>query len=152
MGKKGKERAKERREKRLQQISELRKVPISPRRRWWSSETVAVVTGANRGIGFEIARQLASYGLHVIMASRDAERGRHVAEMLQNESLNVISHQLDISDQISVESFSKWVILNYGGIDILVSEKLGLLCVLEIFFFCYRIVSFLLFPFYSLYG
>ncbi|KAI0510588.1 hypothetical protein KFK09_011195 [Dendrobium nobile] len=122
MGKKGKERAKEKREKRLQQISELRKVPISPRLRWWSSETVAVVTGANRGIGFEIARQLASYGLHVIMASRDAERGRHVAEMLHNEGLNVISHQLDISDQISVESFSKWVVLNYGGIDILVNN------------------------------
>lgn len=98
--------------------------------RWWSSETVAIVTGPNRGIGFEIAHQLAAYGLHVIMASRDAERGRQVAEMLQNEGLNVKSHQLDISDQASVESFSKWVVLNYGGIDILV-----------------RIMSLLIFPF-----
>ncbi|XP_020586268.1 carbonyl reductase [NADPH] 1-like isoform X2 [Phalaenopsis equestris] len=122
MGKKGKERAKERREKRLQEISELRKKPILTGNRWWSSETVAVVTGANRGIGFEIARQLAAYGLHVIMASRDAERGRQVAEMLQNEGLSVNSHQLDISNQASVESFSKWVVLNYGAIDILVNN------------------------------
>ncbi|KAG0497244.1 hypothetical protein HPP92_001935 [Vanilla planifolia] len=122
MGKKGKERAKERREKRRQEISELRKVPVSPRYRWWSSETIAVVTGANRGIGFEIARQLAVYGLHVVMTYRDAERGRQAAEELRKECLSISSHQLDMTDPASVASFADWVMLQYAGIDILVNN------------------------------
>lgn len=122
MGKKGKEKAKERREQRLQEICELRKLPISPSQRWWNSETVAVVTGANRGIGLEISRQLAARGLRVVMASRDSERGRRAAELLQNEGLNVKSYQLDVSDQASVESFSKEIVIDYGGIDILINN------------------------------
>lgn len=122
MGKEGKKRAKEKREQRQLEISELRKLPISPRQRWWSSNTVAVVTGANRGIGLEISRQLAVFGLHVVMASRDTERGCQAADILQKEGLNVKSYQLDVSDQASVESFSKLVALIYGGIDILVNN------------------------------
>ncbi|KAK8916586.1 (+)-neomenthol dehydrogenase [Platanthera zijinensis] len=122
MGKKGKERAKERREQRRQEICELRKVPISPSQRWWNSETVAVVTGANRGIGLEISRQLAAHGLRVVMASRDSERGRRAAEILQNDGLNVKSYQLDVSDRASVESFSKEIVTDYGGIDILINN------------------------------
>ncbi|PKA60246.1 (+)-neomenthol dehydrogenase [Apostasia shenzhenica] len=122
MGKKGKERAKERRQKRLQEISELRSLPISPRDRWWSSETIAVVTGGNRGIGFEIARQLAALGLRVVIASRNPDSGRQAAECLQSEGLGVESYQLDVTDSASVESFAKWVFTAYGGIDILVNN------------------------------
>nr|XP_010908903.1 carbonyl reductase [NADPH] 1 [Elaeis guineensis] len=122
MGRKGKKRAKERRIQRLQEISELRKIPYPPLQRWWSSETVAVVTGANRGIGYEIARQLAGHGLCVILASRDADRGREAADGLREQGLNVDSHQLDVLDAASVESFVKWVVLKYGGLDILVNS------------------------------
>ncbi|XP_008810480.1 carbonyl reductase [NADPH] 1 isoform X2 [Phoenix dactylifera] len=122
MGKKGKERAKERRAQRLQEISELRKIPYPPLRRWWSSETVAIVTGANRGIGYEIARQLAGHGLCVILASRAADRGHKAADGLREQGLNVDSHQLDVLDAASVESFEKWVVLKYGGLDILVNN------------------------------
>ncbi|EHA8588838.1 putative carbonyl reductase [Cocos nucifera] len=125
MGKKGKERAKERRAQRLQEISELRKIPYPPLQRWWSSETVAVVTGANRGIGYEIARQLAGHGLCVILASRDADRGREAADGLREQGLNVDSHQLDVLDAASVESFVKWVVLKYGGLDILLVKNDG---------------------------
>ena len=63
-----------------------------------------MVTGANRGIGFEIARQLAMHGLTVILMSRDAAVGKEAAKVLQEEGLNVLVHQLDIVDLSSVES------------------------------------------------
>ncbi|XP_010265011.1 PREDICTED: (+)-neomenthol dehydrogenase-like [Nelumbo nucifera] len=117
-----KERAKERREKRLQEITELRKIPYAAEDRWWSSETVAVVTGANRGIGYEIARQLAGHGLKVIITSRDITKGQEATTALREGGLNVAFHQLDILDPVSVKQFAEWMDQNFGGIDILVNN------------------------------
>lgn len=41
--------------------------------RWWDENTIAVVSGANKGIGLEIARQLADLGMHVVLGSRRGE-------------------------------------------------------------------------------
>ncbi|XP_073274450.1 uncharacterized protein [Primulina huaijiensis] len=117
-----KERAKERREKRRQEISLARTIPYSDHQRWWTSDTIGVVTGANRGIGFEIVHQLALHGLTVILTSRDAEVGEEAAKVLQEGGLNVVFHQLDIVDPSSIEVFTKWVQEKYGGIDILVNN------------------------------
>ncbi|XP_044502131.1 (+)-neomenthol dehydrogenase [Mangifera indica] len=118
----GKEKAKERREKRLQQVSLLRTIPYSDHQRWWSSETIAVVTGANRGIGFEIARQLAGQGLTVILTSRDISVGLEAAKVLQEGGFNIDIHQLDVLEQSSIEEFCEWIREKYGGIDILVNN------------------------------
>ena len=89
--------------------------------RWWSKETVAVVTGGNRGIGFEISRQLAGHGLTVILTSRDASAGVESIKALQEGGLlNVACHQLDVLDSSSINQFAEWLQENYGGIDILV--------------------------------
>ncbi|XP_062168507.1 uncharacterized protein LOC133874648 [Alnus glutinosa] len=117
-----KERAKERREKRLQEISLLRTIPYSDHQRWWSSETIAVVTGGNRGIGFEISRQLAVHGLTVILTSRDSNVGLEATRVLQEGALNVLFHQLDVLDPSSIKQFSEWLQQNYGGLDILVNN------------------------------
>ncbi|KDP22525.1 hypothetical protein JCGZ_26356 [Jatropha curcas] len=117
-----KERAKERREKRLQEISLLRTIPYSDHQRWWSAETIAVVTGANRGIGFEIVRQLADHGLTVILTSRESSAGLEAANILQESGLNVVFHQLDILDSSSIQQFTDWIRETYGGIDILVNN------------------------------
>ncbi|KAJ3678220.1 hypothetical protein LUZ60_002023 [Juncus effusus] len=122
MGKKGKERARERKAQRLQEISHLRTIPYSPQDIWWSSETIAVVTGSNRGIGFEIARQLAVHGIQVILTSRNSERAEAAAEILRNEGLRAHHRQLDIADVSSVEDFARWIQLEFGGIDILVNN------------------------------
>lgn len=90
--------------------------------RWWSAETIAVVTGANRGIGFEIVHQLAIQGLTVILTSRDTAVGEEAAKVLQEGGLNVVCHQLDIVDPSSIKSFADWVQETYGGIDILVRQ------------------------------
>ncbi|KAK2974162.1 hypothetical protein RJ640_021453 [Escallonia rubra] len=117
-----KERAKERREKRRQEISLLRTIPYSDHQRWWSSETIAVVTGANRGIGFEIAHQLALHGLTVILTSRETGVGEEAAKVLQEGGLNVVFHQLDVVAPLSIKAFVDWVQQSYGGIDILVNN------------------------------
>ncbi|KAG8388169.1 hypothetical protein BUALT_Bualt02G0097900 [Buddleja alternifolia] len=117
-----KERAKERREKRRQEISLLRTIPYSDHQRWWTSETIAVVTGANRGIGFEIVHQLALHGLTVILTSRDTGVGEESAKVLQEGGLNVVFHQLDIVDPSSIKEFANWIKENYGGLDILINN------------------------------
>lgn len=88
--------------------------------RWWSDETIAVVTGANRGIGFEIAKQLAGHGLTVILTSRDTRVGIEAAKVLQEGGFNVDVHQLDILDEASISEFTKWIKEKYDGVDILV--------------------------------
>ncbi|XP_052181090.1 uncharacterized protein LOC127794193 isoform X2 [Diospyros lotus] len=115
-------RAKERREKRRQQISLLRTIPYSDHQRWWSKDTIAVVTGANRGIGFEIVHQLATHGVTVVLTSRDAAVGEEAAKVLQEGGLNVLFHQLDIVNPSSIKVFTEWLQHNYGGMDILVNN------------------------------
>ncbi|KAJ8553526.1 hypothetical protein K7X08_024204 [Anisodus acutangulus] len=117
-----KERAKERKEKRRQEISLLRTIPYSDHQRWWSSETIAVVTGANRGIGFEIAHQLASHGITVVLTSRETAVGEEAVKVLQEGGLNVAFHQLDILDPSSIQAFCDWIKETYGGLDILINN------------------------------
>lgn len=88
--------------------------------RWWSSETIAVVTGANRGIGFEIAHQLALHGVTVVLTSRETAVGEEAVKVLQEGGLNVAFHQLDIVDPASIQAFCDWIKETYGGLDILV--------------------------------
>ncbi|XP_009604829.1 uncharacterized protein [Nicotiana tomentosiformis] len=117
-----KEKAKERKEQRRQEISLLRTIPYSDHQRWWSSDTIAVVTGANRGIGFEIAHQLASHGVTVVLTSRETAVGEEAVKVLQEGGLNVAFHQLDIVDLESVQVFCDWIKETYGGLDILINN------------------------------
>jgi NAD(P)-dependent dehydrogenase (short-subunit alcohol dehydrogenase family) len=67
-------------------------------------DRVALVTGANRGIGFEVCRQLGQRGYVVVLGSRDRERGEVAAARLRGEGLDVVGCQLDVADAASVES------------------------------------------------
>jgi NAD(P)-dependent dehydrogenase (short-subunit alcohol dehydrogenase family) len=67
-------------------------------------DPVALVTGANRGIGFEICRQLGQRGYVVVLGSRDRERGEVAAARLRSEGLDVVGCQLDVADGASVDS------------------------------------------------
>ncbi|CAD6235125.1 unnamed protein product [Miscanthus lutarioriparius] len=118
-----------RREQRRREVTLLRGFPYEPHQRWWdrlAPRAVAVVTGANRGIGFEAACQLALHGLHVVLASRDAARGqeaagRILAEVPDEADVSVESRQLDVADTASVEAFAAWAVETHGGIHVLVS-------------------------------
>ncbi|GLJ39655.1 hypothetical protein SUGI_0810670 [Cryptomeria japonica] len=91
--------------------------------KWWTKEMVAVVTGANKGIGFEIVRQLAENGLTVILTARDATRGLSATKILHDQGLhNIVFHELDIEKPQSILDFARWIKDNYGGLDILVNN------------------------------
>jgi len=88
--------------------------------RWWTTDTIAVVTGGNRGIGFEMTRQLADHGLTVVLTSRDTNVGVEAVKVLQEAGLKVEFHQLDIVDDASIKEFADWIQETHGGLDILV--------------------------------
>jgi len=84
---------------------------------------VAVVTGANRGIGLEIARQLAKLaGIHVVLTARDAAKGEAAAKKLRGEKLDVESRALDVNSEESVRAFADWLSATHGRCDILVNN------------------------------
>ncbi|CAN5971918.1 unnamed protein product [Sphagnum jensenii] len=91
--------------------------------RWWSKDTVAVVTGANKGIGFEIVRQLAKEGITVVLTARDATRGKEALESLKSQGLhNVNFHPLDVDSQESILALAQWLHNTYGRINILINN------------------------------
>lgn len=85
-------------------------------------QRVAVVTGANRGIGFEIARQLAERGVHVVLTARDAVRGKQAASQLAERGLPVSFFALDVTSAESVQALANHVRGEHGRIDILVNN------------------------------
>ncbi|XP_042979082.1 (+)-neomenthol dehydrogenase-like isoform X2 [Carya illinoinensis] len=89
-----------------------------------STKRYAVVTGANKGIGFEIVRQLASNGIVVVLTARDEKRGLEALQKLQYSGLSdqVVFHQLDVSDPASITSIADFIKTQFGKLDILVNN------------------------------
>jgi carbonyl reductase 1 len=84
---------------------------------------MAVVTGANKGIGLEIVRQLAKEGITVVLTARDETRGKEALESLKRQELhNVNFHPLDVASQESIRKLAEWLHKTYGGIDILINN------------------------------
>jgi NAD(P)-dependent dehydrogenase (short-subunit alcohol dehydrogenase family) len=83
---------------------------------------VALVTGANRGIGLEVTRQLARRGFTVILGSRDPQKGERAAAGLAEEGLAVLPHQLDVSDNESVQDLAARIADDPGRLDALVNN------------------------------
>jgi NAD(P)-dependent dehydrogenase (short-subunit alcohol dehydrogenase family) len=82
---------------------------------------VALVTGANKGIGKEIARGLARQGMTVLLGARDSERGQAAAAELAEDG-NVTFLQLDVTDVNSVSAAAREIETRFGRLDILVNN------------------------------
>src|SRR6476469_6309291 len=87
-----------------------------------ASKKIAVVTGANRGLGFETCRQLAKQEIQVILTSRDEVKGNAAVEKLQAEGLNVLCRSLDVTNADSVEHLAQFIRNQFGKLDILVNN------------------------------
>lgn len=83
---------------------------------------VALVSGANRGIGFEIARQLAKLGNDVVLGTRDFARGKTAAKAIASKNPNVIATELDVTNETDVEKVVRMVRSDFGRLDILVNN------------------------------
>ena len=83
---------------------------------------IALVTGANKGIGLEIARQLGRAGVTVFLGARDIGRGEAAAEALRSEGLNSIALHLDVTDTVVVRNAAVSIETHGGRLDILVNN------------------------------
>jgi NAD(P)-dependent dehydrogenase (short-subunit alcohol dehydrogenase family) len=86
------------------------------------ADTIALVTGANKGIGREISRQLAARGVLVLMGARDRERGEKAVTDLRAEGFPVEFIQMDVTSQPSVDRAAAEVERRHGRLDILVNN------------------------------
>lgn len=83
---------------------------------------LALVTGANKGIGLEIARQLAQAGLTVLVGARDPRRGEEAAGGLRAAGLAAQALAIDVTDQDSIASAARRVESDHGRLDVLVNN------------------------------
>ena len=86
-----------------------------------SDQPVAVVTGANRGLGLETCRRLAALGYTVILTSRREAEGRAAAQSLADHGLAVRFHPLDVTDESSIQALATTV-RGLGRLDVLVNN------------------------------
>lgn len=87
-----------------------------------SQQKIALVTGANRGLGFEISPQLARQCIQVIMGVRDTTKGQIALHRLQQDGLTVSFQCLDVTDSESIESIRFHIDKNCGRLDVLVNN------------------------------
>ncbi|WP_350278185.1 SDR family oxidoreductase [Kribbella sp. HUAS MG21] len=87
-----------------------------------NTQKIALVTGANKGIGKEIARQLGQRGFTVLAGSRDLERGELAVKELVAEGLDAAALQLEVTDAASVRAAAEQVHTTYGRLDVLVNN------------------------------
>lgn len=87
-----------------------------------SEKKIALITGANRGIGFETARQLGQQGIKVLLGARSEEKGKEAESKLKNEGLDAEFIHLDVDDAKTHESAAKSIEEKFGRLDILVNN------------------------------
>ncbi|HEX6523349.1 MAG TPA: SDR family oxidoreductase [Streptosporangiaceae bacterium] len=83
---------------------------------------IALITGANKGIGFETARQLGAQDMTVLIGARDDARGREAERALREGGVDAHFVQLDVTDDKSIRRAAEWIEAEYGRLDILVNN------------------------------
>ena len=85
-------------------------------------EKIALITGANKGIGFEIARQLGEQGAVVLIGARDEARGKNAADTLADRGIAAVPLRIDVTDTASIAEAASQIEQRYGRLDILVNN------------------------------
>ncbi len=88
-----------------------------------ADKRVALITGANKGIGKEIARQLGAMDYIVLLGARDEQRGAATADELKAQSIDARAVKLDVTDEASIQSAARQVGSDFGSVlDVLVNN------------------------------
>jgi NAD(P)-dependent dehydrogenase (short-subunit alcohol dehydrogenase family) len=85
------------------------------------NQKTVLVTGANKGIGFEIVRELARLGLRVFLGARNAKAGRAAAEKLQSDG-DVVFLEIDVSEETSIRAAAEELSRQSDRLDVLVNN------------------------------
>lgn len=83
---------------------------------------IALITGANKGIGLETARQLGAQGLTILLGARDASRGQEAVQGLQKDGIDAHFTLIDVADAVSIEAAAREVEAKFGRLDILINN------------------------------
>lgn len=86
------------------------------------SQKIALITGANKGLSFEISRQLAQQGIKVVMGVRDVTKGQVAVNQLLQDGLDAEFQRLDVTDTESIEAIRSYLDKTYGKLDILINN------------------------------
>lgn len=88
-----------------------------------SEKKVALISGANKGIGLETARQMAQQGFTVLLGARDLARGEKAAESLKQQGLDVRPVKLDVTSQADIDGVATLIENEFGGkLDVLINN------------------------------
>ena len=87
-----------------------------------TDQKIALITGANKGIGKEIARQLGAKGLTVLLGARDAGRGAEAAAELTKEGIRAHALVLDVTEQASINAAAHQIDSDFGRLDVLINN------------------------------
>ncbi|MBB6240732.1 SDR family NAD(P)-dependent oxidoreductase [Rhodanobacter sp. MP1X3] len=85
-------------------------------------QQIALVSGANRGLGVEIVRQLAATGMTVLLGSRELALGESAARRLRTDGADVTAIKLDVTQQKDIDAAARYVENTYGRLDVLVNN------------------------------
>lgn len=83
---------------------------------------ICLVSGGNRGIGFETCNQLAQLGHIVLLTARDLTKGKTATKQLTDKGLDIIFYQMDVSNQKSIDDTYDKIIQRFGRLDVLVNN------------------------------
>ena len=87
-----------------------------------NTKKIALITGANKGLGFEMARQLGKAGVTVVLAARDPQKGEAAAAKLRADGLDVQFLKLDVTDKADRAAASAFLDKKFGRLDILINN------------------------------
>lgn len=87
-----------------------------------TKKTVSFITGGNKGLGLEIARQLGKLGLTVVIGARDEAKGLSTAKALRDDGVDAHAVKLDVTNGKDVAALSEHFTKHFGGLDVLVNN------------------------------
>lgn len=86
------------------------------------SRKIALITGANKGLGLEIGRQLGRLGMTVLLGARSLSKAEEAASRLRGERIDAVGVELDVTDRGHISAAAQFVEREYGKLDVLVNN------------------------------